>query len=98
MQNDWELQFRGYTVLKGLASLSILILIAAFCTAPDEVAANTLSASNKMVEGFHIETFGALNALRDIAQRANVVIGVEAIQPERETRIAFAFLGGTAKT
>jgi hypothetical protein len=82
-------------MIKCLPSLSIVILITAFCTVPDEVAANTLSASDKRVAGCHIETLGAHNALREISQRADVAIGIEAVQPENEKPIVLDFPGGT---
>jgi hypothetical protein len=66
-----------------------------FCGVRDEVAAGAMTTSNKWVEGFHMETFGAHNALHDVAQKTSVVIGVEAVLPENETKIVFNFPGGT---
>jgi hypothetical protein len=48
-----------------------------------------------LVAALHIEGIGPEGALRDIAKKANVVIGVTAVQSEAVQKIAFDFPGGT---
>lgn len=43
----------------------------------------------------HIEQFGAYNALAEMSLKANVPIGVDEIQPLKESTIVFDFPGGT---
>lgn len=73
-------------------SLCILI-VPAFCMAGDfaTIAAN----ANKRVGGYHVETVNAQDALHDLAQREAVVIGVDAVLPEKREPIIFDFPGGT---
>jgi hypothetical protein len=59
------------------------------------VAASAESTSNKRIGDCRIQEAGAYNALAEISQKARVVIGVEAIQPEKEPTIALDFPGGT---
>jgi hypothetical protein len=47
------------------------------------------------MEGHHLEAWSAEDALRYLAQKAGVVVGVDAVLPERETNIVFDFAGGT---
>jgi hypothetical protein len=53
------------------------------------------SVSNKKIGGCHIEQGGAYNALAEIAQKAHLVVGVDAVQPKEEPTIVFDFPGGT---
>jgi hypothetical protein len=82
-------------MLRRLVWVSVAILFAqAVSSARDNAAPHTAIATNKSIEGFHIEAFGIDDALRKVAQTANVVIGVEALR-ERDEKIAFDFPGGT---
>lgn len=59
------------------------------------VGATLKSVTSKEIGACHIEQFGAYHALAEIAQKADVAIGVDAIQPEEEPTIIFDFPGGT---
>jgi hypothetical protein len=75
-------------------SLGILI-VQGLCLVGHDVRASDVAISNKRVEGCHIETFGADNALHDISQKTGVTIGFEAVQPEKEMTFVIDFQGGT---
>ncbi|HEY6766246.1 MAG TPA: hypothetical protein VI386_15935 [Candidatus Sulfotelmatobacter sp.] len=53
------------------------------------------NVSSKEVGACHIEQFGAYHALAEISQKTGVALGVDVIQPEEESTIAFDFPGGT---
>jgi hypothetical protein len=75
--------------------LGLLIGMIQVVSIPSSAGSAPAASASKRVEGCHIEAFGVHNAFRDIAQRANVVIGVEAVQPDDETKIVLDFPGGT---
>jgi hypothetical protein len=64
------------------------VFLVLLCAATDGI-------SQKRVSRCHIEEFGAFNALRDIAHKSQVVIGTEAVRPERDATVEFDFQGGT---
>ena len=75
---------------------ALLILLAAGHTLPVALSSRDGSTTSaKHLMGFHIEQFGALNALGEISKKAHIVIGLDAIQPKEESTIAFDFVGGT---
>jgi hypothetical protein len=53
------------------------------------------SISARRIGPCHIEQAGAYHALAEIADKANVPIGVEAVRPEKEPTIIIDFPGGT---
>jgi hypothetical protein len=59
------------------------------------IGLSMVNISGKRMVACHIEEFGAYNALAEISHKAQVVIGVEAIQPEKEPTIVLDFPGGT---
>jgi hypothetical protein len=73
-------------------SIAMFGLLAA---STDNVGATVKSVTSKEIGACHIEQFGAYHALAEIAQKADVAIGVDAIQPEKEPTIIFDFPGGT---
>lgn len=75
--------------------LAGLLLIGGFAIGRSDACAGMAAEANDRVEEFHVGAATAHDALRDIARRANVVIGVEGVQPEKESRIDFDFPGGT---
>src|SRR6266705_6243778 len=82
-------------MLKPMIGLSLCILVVqALCMAGD-VTPSTVTAANKRVEGFHIKAFGVQEALRDIAQKQDLAIGVDAVLTERENKVVLDFPGGT---
>ena len=83
-------------MLKRIVFLASGILAAnAFGMAQDHITPVEASATSRTVARCRIEEFGVHNALRDIAERAHVVIGLEAVQPEKEETIVLDFPGGT---
>ena len=54
------------------------------------------SVSTRKLGPLHIEQFGAYHALGEISEKTGIVIGVDAVQPEKEPTITFDFPGGTA--
>lgn len=75
-------------------SLAIAVM-QAFCALSRDALAAEESASTKRVGACHIEQAGAYHALTEISEKANIAIGVEALQPEKEPTIALDFPGGT---
>lgn len=76
----------------------IYVLVAVFgLLAPNihNAAASAKTVAGKPIGPCHIEQFGAYHALAEIAQKADVAIGVDAIQPEEEPTIILDFPGGT---
>ena len=83
-------------MIRRLVYLSIATLaMQAFYITPDDVAAGAESTSSKRIDGCRIEEGGAYNALAEISQKAHIVIGVDAVQPEKEPTITLDFPGGT---
>jgi hypothetical protein len=75
---------------------ALLILLAASHTLPVALSSRDGSTTSaKHLTGFHIEQFGRLNALGEMSEKADIVIGLDAIQPKEESTIAFDFAGGT---
>lgn len=74
---------------------AVLILLAASHTLLVALASQGDSTTSaRHLSGFHIEQFGTLNALGEMSEKADIVIGLDAIQPKEESTIAFDFAGG----
>jgi hypothetical protein len=50
------------------------------------------SSSSQMIQPFHLENdFGSYNVLRDIANSADIGIGLQEVEPQHETTFTFDF-------
>jgi hypothetical protein len=78
-----------------LVYLSLSIFIAQGLCPASHNGASAMGTSDKTVGGCHIEEAGAFNALAEISQKAHVVIGLDAVQPDEEPTIVLDFPGGT---
>jgi hypothetical protein len=74
--------------------IAILALLV-FQTNIKNAAATATNVSSKKIGACHIEQFGAYHALAEISQKADVTIGVDAVQPEEEPTMVLDFPGGT---
>jgi len=52
------------------------------------------NASLKRLDRLHIEQFAVYNALGEISQKAQVTIGVDAVEPKQESTVVLDFPGG----
>ncbi|HXM23172.1 MAG TPA: hypothetical protein VN948_18080 [Terriglobales bacterium] len=75
--------------------LPVTVQVPTSATIIDNVVATAKSVSSKEIGACHIEQFGAYHALAEISQKADVAIGVDAVQPEEEPTIVLDFPGGT---
>jgi hypothetical protein len=78
-----------------ICSLIAFAAMQAVSAVSDSALAANESASTKRIGACHIEQAGAYHALAEISEKANIVIGVEAVQPEKEPTVVLDFPGGT---
>ena len=75
--------------------LSVLFVVAQLFWVSGAPADVGSGVSTKRLAALHIEQFGVYNALGEISQKAGVVIGVDAIEPRKESTVKLDFPGGT---
>jgi hypothetical protein len=76
----------------------VLLMVAAFAHSSGARPSNGpagSSTSARRLEHLRIEEFGAFNALGEISQKAHVMIGVDAVEPKKESTVVLDFPGGT---
>lgn len=82
-------------MMRLLNCLCVAVLAAHASLGGIPTMADSVSPSSKKVGSIHIEEFGAYNVAAEISWKAQVVIGVDAIQPKEEPTIVLDFPGGT---
>lgn len=82
------------SIKEGTVTRRLISMILAFLLVHGSQALGQ-KMSDKKIGAVHVEEFGVYHALADIARKAGVVIGVDAIQPQKEPTVVFDFDGGT---
>jgi hypothetical protein len=73
----------------------MLFTVQAVCMGDSCLAVNPGVTSAKRLGQMRIEQYGVYNAAGEIAQKAHVPIGVDAILPAKESNVVLDFQGGT---
>jgi len=82
-------------MMKQLPSLLLMLIVTQTLGLGRSGSVDKSNASTKKLDSLRIEQFATYNALGEISEKAQVVIGLDAVEPKSESTINLDFPGGT---